>query len=395
MDIRRYESPAALLIIETNHLEIIDLRSWRLLLLEHELAHEFVECLQGVNYRQNPRLRAVREFNDPSHDILFALLENGKQREFSSETLYPARPFQLWLELTEQCNENCVHCYAESGPKRTRYMDYQLAVRLIDEAAELGFEAIQFTGGDPLLCPFLVELVDLASKLGIVQREVYTNGIALSLEYAKKLLNAGASFAISFYSHDANHHDGITRVCGSHQRTLKAIRYLLDLNALFRLSIVQMPENQEDLDETYEFLQSMGVPKTSIRHDTIHPVGRGRATGGVHVASLHPNTDLGLHATLSPKPTRSSGQGSEPPHCGKLAITPDGTVYPCIFQRWLPLGNVQGESLQTVYERRPGPGSLASEQAFKMCRDRIACSDCRITAYLGSRASAHHLRPLK
>jgi MoaA/NifB/PqqE/SkfB family radical SAM enzyme len=58
-------------------------------------------------------------------------------------------PFDfLWLELTNRCNLQCTHCYAESGPDAD--VSNQLSVgeyeHLLREAFELGCRKVQFIG---------------------------------------------------------------------------------------------------------------------------------------------------------------------------------------------------------------------------------------------------------
>ena len=77
----------------------------------------------------------------------------------------------LFLELVGQCNEKCAHCYAGSSPAITDALPRDICESIVDDAAALGFSRIQFTGGDPLLCTFLPELVERAAERGIPMRE--------------------------------------------------------------------------------------------------------------------------------------------------------------------------------------------------------------------------------
>lgn len=383
MTVYRYERPPALVVAEPSRVEVVDLRRWRRVVLENRLARDFLAALDGGG--GGPLLDVIRALGEPAHEILFELLRAGRGAPFEAETLAPVAPGMLWLELTQQCNEHCVHCYAESGPRYRRRMDRELALRLIDEAAAMRFEVVQFTGGDPLLCPFLVDLVASATARGIPVREVYTNGLLLKGALLDELTSLGARFALSMYSHDPATHDRITRTPGSQRRTVDAIRRLVERGAHVRVGIALMEENRDDLEPTARLLESIGVPRSRIRHDHIHPVGRGGDVHGAARAADGPPAD----APAAPAATASGGLHAGAHRSrGKLMVDPDGVAYPCIFQRWLPLGSLREESLATVYGRRPGPGAVAAEEAFATCCDRIACGDCRVTAYLGTRAAA-------
>jgi MoaA/NifB/PqqE/SkfB family radical SAM enzyme len=83
----------------------------------------------------------------------------------------------LWLELTNRCNLECVHCYSDSSPRsgdkdvltKTDYM------RAIAEGASAGCQRVQFIGGEPTLNHDLPELMSYASDVGFSYIEVYSN----------------------------------------------------------------------------------------------------------------------------------------------------------------------------------------------------------------------------
>jgi hypothetical protein len=131
---------------------------------------------------------------------------------------------QLFVELTGKCNEQCVHCYAESSPLRAEALSWPEISAVLRDAKTLDFGLVQLTGGDPLLSRHCVPAVELAKELSIPQIEVYTNGLALRGRTYERLRELGPSFAFSFYSHDPDTHDAITRTPGSHARTARAIR---------------------------------------------------------------------------------------------------------------------------------------------------------------------------
>jgi len=54
----------------------------------------------------------------------------------------------IWAEITGRCQLACTHGYAESGPIGTHgTMDRDDWMRVIDDAAGLGTQMIQFIGG--------------------------------------------------------------------------------------------------------------------------------------------------------------------------------------------------------------------------------------------------------
>lgn len=278
---------------------------------------------------------------------------------------------QLFVELTGKCNEQCVHCYAESSPARTETLDWPEISRVLQDAKSLGFAVIQLTGGDPLLSPHCVRAVELARELGIPRVEIYTNGLALRGRTYERLRELAPSFAFSFYSHEPETHDAITQTPGSHARTARAIRHALEDGLNVRVGVISMKENQNDAPKTFEYLQSLGLPEGSIRFDRMRDVGRGRPTSSE--AYAHAGIQTGGVESANP---RSFG--------GSAAVAYDGNVYPCVFSRHLLLGSIRETSLEAILT---APEPIASRKkslslAEEQWGDKLSCWECRARSAL-------------
>jgi MoaA/NifB/PqqE/SkfB family radical SAM enzyme len=272
----------------------------------------------------------------------------------------------LFLELLGTCNERCVHCYAESSPQVRAALAREVCESVIDDAHAAGFRRIQFTGGDPLLCKFLPELVARAATFET--REIYTNGLLLDDRLLDRLAPHDPCFAFSYYSHDPDIHDSITRTPGSQRRTRAAIERAVSRGLGVRVAIVVMNENVAAVDETVDDLKRRGV--TSISTSAGRSAGRGSAF------SWQPRTQ--------PTGATAGHRAESAISDGKLAVTYDGNVVPCIFNRSRVLGTIDAHhglrdvlaSLATL----PGPAATA---------ERLSCSSCRTTdialATLGAR----------
>lgn len=99
----------------------------------------------------------------------------------------------LRVSLTDACNLRCVYCMPEQMTFRpgTALLQDDELLTLIGLFAELGFEKIRFTGGEPTLRRNLVELIRAtAGTPGIKSVGLTTNGILLDY-LAKPLRDAG------------------------------------------------------------------------------------------------------------------------------------------------------------------------------------------------------------
>ena len=283
---------------------------------------------------------------------------------------------QLFLELTAKCNEQCVHCYAESSPARTEALAWTDIRAVLEDAKALGFGLVQLTGGDPLISPHCIRAVELAHELGIPRVEIYTNGLALRERTYERLRELAPSFAFSFYSHDPETHDAITQTPGSHVRTSRAIRRALADGLNVRVGVVSMKQNQHDASRTYEYLRSLGLPQGSIRFDRMRDVGRGQPTS----PEAHAPVGIQAGGVESQKP-RDFG--------GSAAVSYDGKVYPCIFSRHLLLGSIRGTSLEAILTSAEPIASRKKSllSAEEQWGGKLSCWECRARSALLERSS--------
>ena len=76
------------------------------------------------------------------------------------------------------------------------------------------------------------------------------------------------------------------------------------------------------------------------------------------------------------------------PFGGTAAVAPDGTVYPCIFSRHLPLGSVRRDALYDILTAPlalapAGEDLLSSRAAWAT---RLSCWECQTRSHmLGAR----------
>ncbi len=329
----------------------------------------------------------ARTGNGVMAHALRALAEGAFRPAIAADVLRRDGWGQLWIELTAQCNERCVHCYAESAPERTEALDRQVVLDTITDAAQLGFTMVQFTGGDPLLCPFLPEAAAHARGVGL-EVEVYTNGLALSPELLAQLREHDAAFAFSIYGDRPEEHDAITRVPGSQARTSDAIQRAVAAGGPVRVAIIVMGPNQDRVTATIAHVEALGVPRDKIGADVMHDAGRGSFDAQVTVpetADLASGTHRGMPGTPVPDPDAGApaAQVAPPaPRRGRLAIGPEGQVWPCIFTRWAEMGRVSaGRRLPAVLEAaQPVPGWSRPSCLDTADRSSLQCGECRVAA---------------
>jgi MoaA/NifB/PqqE/SkfB family radical SAM enzyme len=256
------------------------------------------------------------------------------------ETDIAQRPLTfLWLELTNRCNLQCTHCYAESGPRAgaqdvLQRSDYE---RLMTDAAAIGCRQIQFIGGEPTLNPDLVRHIEFAVDAGYTFIEVFSNLTRLEDRLITCFKTHGIHVATSVYAAGAETHDDVTKVRGSFTRTITNVRRLLDAQIPVRAGVIEMEQNAGQTAGTVRFLREIGVP--DVRTDRLRQFGRAAA-----------DTDARQMSELC-----GSCAG------GTVCVAPDGRVSPCIMSKKWSVGDCRTASL----------GELVTGPALRAVRDQI------------------------
>jgi len=258
-----------------------------------------------------------------------------------------------WLEITGKCQLSCSHCYAESGPKGLHgVMTVEDWRRTIDDVAACGGRMVQFIGGEPTLHPAFPELVDHALRRSL-EVEVFTNLVKVTPRLWQTFSREGVRVATSYYG--SGRHDEMTGVSGSHSRTLRNVAECVQRGIALRVGVVA--ETKEDGAAAKAELEQFGV--TDVNDDYVRGVGRGAEDSEKSIANL-----CGA--------------------CGgdKIAIAPDGAVWPCVFARWLPIGNIKEAVLSDILQSRAAQAvEQALHLAFRARQDADSQCDPRCGPY--------------
>jgi Fe-coproporphyrin III synthase len=102
----------------------------------------------------------------------------------------------LQIHASRKCNLSCPHCYSLSGPGAGDTLPIGLVRELIEDAAELGYQGVAFSGGEPLVYPGLTEVLSHAKSCGL-STSVTTNGTLLQPSRLDALAALVSMLAIS------------------------------------------------------------------------------------------------------------------------------------------------------------------------------------------------------
>lgn len=288
----------------------------------------------------------------------------------------------LWLELREDCNLRCHHCYCMSAPvvQPVDRLDHDEWKRLIDEGAELGCTTMQFIGGEPFLYgDGMFDLAVHARERGYTDIEVFSNLTLLTEDRADRLKEMGIEVACSLYSKREEVHDAVTTMPGSFQRTMRGVEMLFERDIRPRAACTVMKQNQDYVEETKAWFDELKLRRAGF--DLVRPSGRGRyeeirpdkfsKKARYRTTAMFEQTDRKTFLK------RYHGNGCWK---GKIAVSSTGQVNPCIMQRNEDAENVREKSLRQILEgdiKRYWDLSLDHIEVCRDCEYRYACHDCR------------------
>jgi radical SAM protein with 4Fe4S-binding SPASM domain len=267
-------------------------------------------------------------------------------KEFSSAGF--GLPQMLTLAITDDCNLTCAHCWVEACPQQKPVQAATTDLRrLLEEFASMGGEGIRLTGGEPLLHPDWLELLEFAFLLGYARVELQTNALLLTereVVALEKIASPGLKVQISLDGATAKSHDEV-RGSGTFARVMDKLQLLkkAGLNDRVSLFFTEMEHNLAEFPELLDLAADLGVG--SVVSGTLILGGRAAVAGKVAPPAPHQYAALinrfrassrfrELYASLGTMAALEWWLAKDvDKSCCSLAanpyVTPAGVLYPC------------------------------------------------------------------
>ncbi|MCK9151975.1 GTP 3',8-cyclase MoaA [Methanobacterium alcaliphilum] len=96
----------------------------------------------------------------------------------------------LRISITGRCNVKCLYCHHDGILPQDYEMTPDEIFQIAKIARDIGIEKIRLSGGEPLIRPDIVEIVEKISTLGFRDVSITTNGTLLE-RYADELVKVG------------------------------------------------------------------------------------------------------------------------------------------------------------------------------------------------------------
>ncbi len=268
------------------------------------------------------------------------------------------------IELTSKCNERCVHCYIPHKFKLYNITD-ELYYSTLEQLSKMNVLSVTLSGGEPMLHPHFKEFLKAAKKY-----DFYVNilsNLTLLDDETIQIMKDGnvSSVQVSLYSMIPEHHDAITKLPGSFEKTKASILKLIENDLPLHVSCPTMKGNKDDFGDVLRWChehkiraQTDYIMMAQYNHETENLANRlsVEEAGNVIKSIMADDIDY-QNVILAPDFVKRCNENQFNPErrlCGvgisTCCMVANGNVYPCAGWQEMVLGNLNENSLQDIWD---------------------------------------------
>jgi len=247
------------------------------------------------------------------------------------DSFHLSAPAIAFIEITNLCNLNCTHCYADSGKKRSNELSTDQILKLIDDFADMGVLQLFLTGGEVFTHPDAIEIINHA-RTKPFSTQIFTNGL-LAFELVEK------------YGH------------------------------VLRTAVSVHNQNIDDVEEIFEWTKINGFPRPQWLET--HPIGRALFNPHIIITKEKIDKVFDIYKRCMDryhiKPTQDSESGNprirsvrtikfcqqlenatQQEKCGRsvVYVNSQGVVYPCsncMSNKIYTAGNITKKTFKEIW----------------------------------------------
>ncbi len=280
----------------------------------------------------------------------------------------------LRLSLNESCNFKCSYCVDEKITS-TNQLSLDQVEAYVDSAIKQGINKIRLTGGEPLIHPQFMEIVNSLNKYEAIKSLHLTTNAYLLDKYLAELVDTKLeTLNISIDSLKRERFYDISKVDGLN-RVFNNIIMALDYGFKVKVNVVLMQGINDD--EFIDFIMLTKLLPIDLRFIELMPLGAAKSYQGLSSDELllrlvdydyHYIGNKGVASEYQLVGAKGSfGFISPISHnfcasCNRIRITADGKLKPCLHSRKsLVLDGDLDEVFTQAITQKPSAHSFESE----------------------------------
>ena len=311
----------------------------------------------------------------------------------------------IYIEITNDCNLRCYHCYNDSSPlKGHKYISLDNFHHFLNKAIQCKTKTISLSGGEPLLNPDLIDIVNLICNNSISCR-IITNGVLINKSFLSNIPSS-VHIQVSLNGSTYDVHEKLTGVSGSFNSTISAIELLKKMGTPFSIKTIVSPYNSHDYPNLVDLAKRYEAK--GISFSFLQPFGRALNNQtsllmsnadliNIYVNDLCPLFDKYPGFVSGPKiqnsrcPLLCAHENGEQPFVVSPRIDVYGNVYPCamFITPVFAVGNIFNQTFEEIFTSI----DFCDLIRYMQLREKYVneCKDCMISKICGRGCPASSL----
>ncbi len=278
---------------------------------------------------------------------------------------------ELLIEICKKCYLDCKFCSSNADKNSLIYLDLKLIKSIIRDANRLNISKVEISGGEPFVHP---NFLRICQNLSENHKRIYiytcgnlnTDGKLHHIPY--EILEELKRFRIhtlrfNLQSYRPEIHNYLTN-SNSFKNTISSLKNSVDLGFNTEVHLIPLKQNYLEISQTIDYCKNLGV--SQVKFLRFVPHGRGVVNKNILELDFNLYNDVLENLIRLKKEYKdfieisSSFNNSQKfenleicrnCHIGKskIAITPEGKVFPCVSTKNLKLFNFQINN-QSLYD---------------------------------------------
>src|SRR5260221_1057793 len=296
------------------------------------------------------------------------------------------RPPKVTFALTETCNLECRHCYADCN-KAAKRPELSTAewLDLTDELAENGVIQPYIEGGEPLHRPDIFRILRRAA--GKMMTLLRTNGTLIDAAMARRLKASGVGHVlVDLMGACRETHDWFDGVPGRFELACAAVRHLVAAGIKTDVLTILNKRNAGEMQSLLDLAHRLGAQRVGVLR--LYPLGRVKHAWDEFalsldeqmrvIAALQPPAGLGLMQSWHPRDRNCCWQSA--------TVNAYGDSIGCPYLReYVNHGNIRDVPLMEIWDTNPHYKMLRSGKVDSSCtscdKNDGSEGECRSTAF--------------
>ncbi len=294
----------------------------------------------------------VKECEQPTHQVI---QETGDPDYYF--------PLHVMVELTKDCNLECVHCYRGSGPTKFPRMETGKLLEILIQLKRIGVRIVELTGGEPLMHPDFLDIVDFVGR-EFENFAVVSNGVLWTQRHVDQVARYKdhVTVQIDLDGPNAEIHQKVRVTSRSFERAVETIKRLKAASLRVRAAMNVLPDTLQYVEETLQLAKSLGVDWFAFAQ--VQQLGRANGLNlqyteeqGKYLQNLAKRLPSEFPEFVSRHSESTLKALADIGNCGagyrSVVLSPTGKVRPCVMfpEEVMVMGDLAQQSVHEVFRQ--------------------------------------------